>query len=145
MEHRPKQSNRPSLLRHLAVMFYDGLILLSILFFASFIAVVINDGQAINQGNLFFMFYLIAVSFLFYGWFWTHGGQTVGMKAWKVYLISEQRHSISWQQAFLRFIAALFSWLSFGLGWCWQWFDHNNKNWPDKFSNTYLQYNENID
>ena len=129
---------RPSLFRMLAVMFYDFLILLSILFLAALIAVIINSGEAISQGNLFFIAYLFAISLLFYGWFWTHGGQTVGMRAWKVYLLSENQAIISWRQATIRFIAAVLSWIPLGLGFWWQYFGNNRKSWRDRLSATYL-------
>ena len=79
---------RPSLLRHFAAMLYDTFLLLAILLLAGLIAVTLNGGEAIGQGNPFFLLYLLAVSFLFYGWFWTHGGQTLGMRSWKIKLIS---------------------------------------------------------
>ncbi len=130
--------HRPSLFRMLGVMFYDSIVLLSILFLASLIAVIINDSEAISQGNLFFIAYLFGVSWLFYAWFWTHGGQTVGMRAWKVVLLSEQQKNVSWRQATLRFAAAVLSWLPLGLGFWWPYLKGNNRSWRDKFSTTYL-------
>jgi uncharacterized RDD family membrane protein YckC len=140
-------SSRTSLLRHLAVVVYDLLLLISVLLFASAIAVGVNavatGGQAIAAGNPFFFLYLLAVSFLFYGWFWTHGGQTLGMRTWKVFLLSDTQHKISWRQAFLRFIVAIPSWFLIGIGfWC-QWFGKGQKSWPDLISHTYLQYDKN--
>jgi uncharacterized RDD family membrane protein YckC len=139
--------SRPSVLRHFAVVVYDLLLLASVLLFAAAIAVGINavvtGGEAIAAGDPFFFTYLLAVSFLFYGWFWTHGGQTLGMRTWKVFLRSNDLHSISWRQAFLRFIIALPSWLALGIGFWWQWFGKGKKSWPDLLSHTYLQYDKN--
>ncbi len=134
----PNKAHHPSLFRILAVMFYDSMVLLSILFVASLMAVIINNGEAISQGNLFFIAYLITVSWLFYSWFWTHGGQTIGMRAWRVYLLSEQQNNVSWRQATLRFTAALLSWIPLGLGFWWQYLKGNNRSWRDNFSTTYL-------
>ncbi|PHS27452.1 MAG: hypothetical protein COA83_00085 [Methylophaga sp.] len=135
-------TNRPSLFRMFAVMFYDSMILLSVLMFALFIAVVVNNSEAISQGNLFFIAYLAAVSWLFYAWFWTHGGQTIGMRAWKVYLLSDEKTSVSWRQATIRFIAAVLSWIPLGLGFWWQYFRGSRNSWRDKVSATYLHYNK---
>ncbi|MFT7414082.1 MAG: putative RDD family membrane protein YckC [Methylophagaceae bacterium] len=138
---------RPSLLRHLAVVMYDLFLLIAVLLFAAAIAVGVNalitGGQAITAGNPFFFVYLLATSFLFYGWFWTHGGQTLGMRTWKVFLLSENQHKISWRQAFLRFIIAMPSWFALGIGFWWQWFGKGKKSWPDLLSHTYLQYDKN--
>tara|TARA_R110001606_G_scaffold11354_5_gene49207 strand:- start:13995 stop:14468 length:474 start_codon:yes stop_codon:yes gene_type:complete len=140
-------ASRPSLLRHFAVVVYDLFLLAAILLFAAAIAVGVNaivtGGQAIAAGNPFFFLYLLVVSFLFYGWFWTHGGQTLGMRTWKVFLLSEDQHKISWRQAFLRFIVAMPSWFALGLGFWWYWLGKGSKSWPDLASNTYLQYNKN--
>jgi uncharacterized RDD family membrane protein YckC len=139
--------SRPSLLRHLAVVVYDLLLLISVLLLAAAIAVgvnaVVTGGQAIAAGDPFFFLYLLAVSFLFYGWFWTHGGQTLGMRTWKVFLLSENQHKISWRQAFLRFIVAIPSWFLIAIGFWWQWFGKGHKSWPDLISHTYLQYDKN--
>lgn len=135
-------TSRPSFFRILAVMFYDILILLSILMLALFIAVLVNDKQAIEQGNLFFIAYLFAVSWLFYCWFWTHGGQTIGMRAWKVYLRSDKQAHVNWRQASLRFFIAFISWLPLGLGFWWQYLAVDKQSWPDKISNTHLIYNK---
>ena len=143
MPNPPKVVYRPSLLRYLAVILYDTLLLLSVLLFASAISVALNGGQAVGQGNLFFTLYLFAVSFLFYGWFWTHGGQTLGMRSWKVTLHSTETKTISWQQAFLRFVVALVSWLPLGLGFWWGYLSAVNNSWPNMLSNTYLHYDEN--
>ncbi len=140
MTEHSNTAHRPSLFRMLAVMFYDSMVLLSILFLASLIAVIINNGETISQGNLFFIAYLFAVSWLFYSWFWTHGGQTIGMRAWKVYLLSEEQNNISWRQATIRFAAAFLSWIPLGLGFWWQYLGGKNKSWRDKLSATYLHY-----
>ncbi len=133
---------KPSLFRILAVMFYDSMILLSVLLFALLIAVLVNDGQAISQGNLLFMAYLFTVCWLFYCWFWTHGGQTIGMRAWQVYLLSEHDSRVSWRQASLRFIVALISWIPVGLGFWWQYLGNKKQSWPDSLSGTYLYYHK---
>ena len=135
-------NQRPGLFRILAVMFYDTLILLSILMLASFIAVLVNKGEAIEQGNLLFIAYLFVISWLFYCWFWTHGGQTVGMRAWKVSLLSHRGDHVTWRQASLRFIAAFISWIPAGLGFWWQYLGKKQQSWADILSGTYLQYNK---
>jgi len=143
MPSSPEEYCRPSLFRHLAAMFYDTFLLLAILLLAGLIAVALNGGEAIGQGNPFFFVYLVAVSFLFYGWFWTHGGQTLGMRSWKIKLISNDSRDISWHRAFLRFSVAIISWLPAGLGFWWQYLAKDNHSWPDLASNTALHYSKN--
>jgi uncharacterized RDD family membrane protein YckC len=131
---------RPSFFRHLAIMAYDLLLLASVLLVAGFIAVAFNGGEAISSSNPFFMLYILGVSFFFYGWFWTHGGQTLGMRAWKVYLVSNQQYEITWLQAALRFITTIISWLPLGMGYWWQYTGKDKLSWPDYFSGTRLHF-----
>ncbi|NQZ54410.1 MAG: RDD family protein [Piscirickettsiaceae bacterium] len=134
---------RPSLFRHLGVMLYDFLLLLSILLLAVAVAVAFNGGSAIGRGNPFFFIYLLAVCFLFYGWFWTHGGQTLGMRSWKVHLITSDNTTLNWQRAFIRFAISFISWLPAGLGIWWQYLAKNNRSLPDSLSGTRLHYSKN--
>ena len=143
MSETPQNHCRPSVFRHVGVMVYDSLLLLSVLLVAALIAVALNSGESIDNNNPFFMSYLISVSGFFYGWFWTHGGQTLGMRAWKVQLVGQQQQSISWTQAIIRFSVAVISWLPLGLGFWWQWLGKDKQSWPDYFSGTRLHYDKN--
>jgi uncharacterized RDD family membrane protein YckC len=131
-------NSRPGLLRQLMVIIYDLLLLISTLFLATVVPVVLNQGQAIQPGNPLFLFYLLMVSLFFYGWFWTHGGQTLGMRAWKVFLVPNDQDQVSWKQAGIRFCVAIFSWLLFGLGFLWQWIGSEKQSWHDVISRTHL-------
>ena len=133
-------SHKPGLFRLLGVMLYDSMLLVSVLLVAAAVAVAFNGGEAIGANNPFFFVYLLGVAFIFYGWFWTHGGQTLGMRAWRVYLISGQNTGINWQQAFLRFMVGLFSWLPLGLGYWWLWLSPDKLSWHDIASGSYLVY-----
>lgn len=129
---------KPGFLRHLAVLFYDGLLLVGVLFFATAILLPVNGGEAFSRQQIYFPLYLFFVSFGFYGWFWTHGGQTLGLKAWKIKLLTNNLQSISWKQAFIRFLAAILSWAFFGLGFIWVLIDKNQRSWHDIISKTGL-------
>jgi len=140
MTENSSTTHKPSPLRLLAVMLYDSMLLVSVLLVAAAVAVALNGGEAIGANNPFFFVYLLGVAFIFYGWFWTHGGQTLGMRAWRVYLISGNNTGINWQQAFLRFIVGIFSWLPLGLGYWWLWLSPDKLSWHDIASGSYLVY-----
>ncbi len=140
MNQTAQSHQRPGLFRHLAMMAYDMLLLLSVLLVAGFIAVAFNGGEAISSSNPFFMLYITGICFFFYGWFWTHGGQTLGMRAWKVHLIGQQQHDVTWQQVAIRFLANIIAWLPLGLGFWWQYIGKDNQSWPDYLSSTRLHF-----
>lgn len=125
-----------SLFRRLAANFYDLLLLLGVLFIVSAIAVAINDGVAVKHPAYYLALFL--VSFCFFGWFWTHGGQTLGLRTWRLKLISDNSEGITWKQAALRFTCAFVAYLPAGLGLLWMLIDKDKLALHDKLSTTRL-------
>jgi uncharacterized RDD family membrane protein YckC len=83
--------------------------------------------------------YLLCIAFAILGWFWVHGGQTLGMRAWRLRLVSATNNGpVSWQQALKRFAAALLSWCCLGAGFLWALFDREKRTWHDRLSGTRL-------
>ncbi|MCW8831219.1 MAG: RDD family protein [Gammaproteobacteria bacterium] len=129
------------LLRRIMAIVYDLFLLAAILFLATALANAVNQGKAIDQNSPYIILldiYLISISFLYFGWFWTHGGQTLGMKTWKIKLINNDSHRITWKQVLIREITAVASWLFFGLGFFWSVFDEQKRCWHDISSNSTL-------
>ena len=104
------------LFRRIAAMSYDGLLLIAILFVATAIATVLTGGESITAGNPLFTTYLFFICFTFFAWFWTHGGQTLGMRAWKIRLQRFDGSSITLWQSLLRFITGIPVWICIILG-----------------------------
>jgi uncharacterized RDD family membrane protein YckC len=65
-----------------------------------------------------------------------HGGQTLGMRAWKLQLRNLRPGPMSWWQMLLRFLAAVPSGLLFGLGYLWILVDRQHLSWHDRLSET---------
>lgn len=119
-------------------MIYDSLLLVAIWFLATALLLPLNAGQAFHSGQFFYPIYLLCVSFAFYGWFWTHGGQTLGLKAWKIKVLTFEQTPLSWQQAAVRFAAAILSLAVCGLGFFWIVWDKKSYAWHDYLSKTSL-------
>lgn len=135
----PVLSSAPGFLRRLAAQIYDLLLLIALLFLATALLLPFTDGEAVSaQQTLIYRIYLAVISFFFYGWFWTHGGQTLGLRAWKIKVLTLDQKSINWNQALLRFATAIVSWGFFGLGFLWILFDKNRRSWHDHLSKTAL-------
>ncbi|MGZ8191298.1 MAG: RDD family protein [Methylococcaceae bacterium] len=128
----------PGFLRRLGAIFYDFILLIAVLFLATALLLPFNAGEAFTSSQILYPLYLLAVSFFFYGWFWTHGGQTLGLRTWKIKVLTFNRQTISWQQALVRFLTAIVSWGFFGLGFLWILFDKNKLSWHDHLSQTTL-------
>jgi len=122
-----------SLIKQLAAMLYDSLLVFAVLFFASAIAIIFNQGEAI-ESNLWFSLYLLLTVFTFYAWFWKKSGQTLGMRVWKIRIVDESGSIPDWASCYLRLVSALLSLLCFGLGYWWRFF--KPYTWHDRLSKT---------
>ncbi len=126
------------LLRRLAAIFYDALLLAAVLFLAALPATPILGETPSSAALLAFRVYLLLIIFAFFAWFWSHGGQTLGMRAWRIRLQNRNPGPVSLWQLMLRFIVATFSWLAFGLGFLWSLIDKEQLTWHDRYSMTEL-------
>jgi uncharacterized RDD family membrane protein YckC len=135
-----KTSHSPtsvSLFRHFAALFYDSLLLASVLFFATGLF------QWLTQGNsplIVFRIYLLMVWFGYFAWPWLRSGQTLGMSAWKIQLQTMDGKPLSWQHVSQRFLMAIVSWLVLGMGFFWAVVDKQHRTWHDLASHTRLVY-----
>lgn len=131
------------LFKRLMAIVYDVFLLAAILFLAQIIPFALT-GDAITRENsplivyLLNQIYLLTVSFVFFGWFWVHGGQTLGMKTWKIQLVTRNGEIPNWSVSAIRFIAAIISWLPLGLGFFWALFDKKKRTWHDLMSGTVI-------
>jgi uncharacterized RDD family membrane protein YckC len=127
--------------RRLMSIVYDQLILWAIWIATGFVHALIfgvdtPESPQNLQRTLFPM--LLGSTFLFYYWFWTHGGQTLGMRAWRLKVIDARLDGTPphFLRCVLRFVGAFFSISAFGLGYIWVLFDPNKDTWHDRISNT---------
>ncbi|HED35501.1 MAG TPA: RDD family protein [Gammaproteobacteria bacterium] len=139
-----------SLIKRLMAFIYDLLLLTGLFMIMGTLATIlptflINDGHAITREHSFYLINQIIVlstlflsGLVFYGWFWTHGGQTLGMKTWRIQLISNEPAGMSWKQAVIRYFAAILSWCALGLGFLWSLIDRKKRCWHDILSSSQL-------
>ena len=122
--------------RRLAALGYDAIVLAGILFLVTAILLAFRGGEAFSPHHPLYTVYLLLVSFLFHGWCWTHGGQTLGMRAWKIQVRRINGGSLCWRVAAIRFGFALISLALFGLGFFRILFDAEKRGWHDALSGT---------
>jgi uncharacterized RDD family membrane protein YckC len=131
IEHRPA-----GLLRRLAAAVYDALLvtalcMLTTLFFISF-----HGGEPVSPGNLLYQFSLIATTAVFFVGFWVHGGQTLGMRAWRLRVEQQSGEAINWKIGLIRFAAGILSVVPAGLGLLWLIVDRQRLAWHDRITKT---------
>jgi uncharacterized RDD family membrane protein YckC len=130
------------LVPRLMAMVYDSLLLIA-LFAAVSLPVVLWMGErSINENLAVLLLYrllLLLTAFLFFGWFWTHGGQTLGMRAWRLRTVKYDHSPMDWASAGRRFAASLVSFASAGLGYLWILVDPERLAWHDRLSATRVE------
>jgi len=133
---RPHSAPLP---RRIGAVLYDSLLLIAVLFIAGLPLPLIPESIRFEPWVRYTtLAYLVAVSFVFLGWFWTHGGQTLGMRAWRIRVVTGNGAPLDWQRAARRFAWALLSWAAVGLGFLWSLADPQRLAWHDRLSGTRL-------
>lgn len=121
--------------RRLAAAVYDLFLLTGLWFIAILVLLPFTGGKALVGSNPLFQLYLLYVPYLFFGWFWTHGGQTLGMRAWHMQLRRPDGGTLGWGRALLRYIGAWIAWLTL-IGILWSLLDARRRSWQDMLSGT---------
>lgn len=133
------QSGAP-LWRRLAALFYDLLVLLALWMFAAALVLLAFAGNVdvSHQPTLYHFVLqgvLLILSALYFVISWSRGGQTIGMRAWRVRLVDENGTSPNFQRSLLRFALALVSLIA-GFGFIWCLFDSDRRAWHDVMART---------
>ena len=117
--------------RRLGALIYDTLLAISVLFFATAVLLPFTGGEAISSDNLVYPVYLLLVVFAYFGGSWCRGGQTLGMRAWRLKVVNTDGHRVTMSQALIRLATA-----AGGLGLLGMLVDGDRKPWQDRFSDT---------
>ncbi len=139
----PSESPRPGLLRRVAAMVYDGLLLLGLELIAGLWLPAIPESLRLSAtGRLLIFVWMLLVAFVFLGYCWTHGGQTLGMRAWKIRLIDDAGSVPGWGAALRRYVGAIASLIPVGLGFLAILPDAQNRAWHDRWSKTWIVFDD---
>ncbi|UCE89762.1 MAG: RDD family protein [Pseudomonadota bacterium] len=102
--------------RRLAAIVYDSLVLIAVILLATALASPFINEDTTTSVNPLLSIYLCCVAFGFFGWFWTHGGQTLGMRAWRLRLVSANSENVGWRQSLVRFVSGVPAWALLSIG-----------------------------
>lgn len=135
----------PGLPRRLAAMLYDALLLipltgisiaLILLMMAAITGATEDDNLVLQPRWVQLIGTLCVVGF--YTAFWSKGGQTLGMQAWRIQLLDASGSPPSAARCILRCLTAAVSLLPAGLGYWWVLVDREKRSWHDRLSSTHL-------
>lgn len=132
------QSHGPpaGVFRRLAAGCYDALLLVALWMLATLVIVALRGGEPVPPGNPGYQAALALTTLAFFVIFWMRGGQTLGMRAWRLKVERDSGGPVDLRTALLRFAAGLLSILSGGLGLLWLWVDRDGLTWHDRLAGT---------
>ncbi len=100
----------PGIARRLACFVYEGVLLFGVLMIAGYLYSTLTQQRHALSGRFGLQAFLFVVLGIYFTWFWSHGGQTVAMKAWHIRLVNRDGTPVSELRAFARY---LLSWMWF--------------------------------
>lgn len=113
---------RAGFIKRLLVIVYDLLAVIALLMLttvANFVVISLLEGNglvsidgyvdhsAFLNDQWWFQFELVFVTWFFYAWFWYDGGQTLGMRSWRLKLQSANDKPLTLKRCALRALLAL--------------------------------------
>lgn len=122
-------------MRRLMAALYDWLLVIALMMVLS-VPLVAPGNEAITPGNPFYRLGLVAIIAAFFVGFWVTKGQTLGMRAWRLQLTTEEGASVTRSVAVMRFLCACVSAAALGAGFFWALIDRDRLTWHDRICGT---------
>lgn len=133
----PVTDNPPAgLFRRLAAFTYDALLVIALFVVPTSLVMALRGGAPIPPGSLLFQCLLIATAAVFFVGFWMRGGQTLGMRAWRLRLEGRDGEPITARTGLIRFLGGAVSIGALGLGVLWVVLDPQQQTWADRLAGT---------
>lgn len=136
-------SLEPTFARYLAAAGYELLAVFAVVFAAAVPWVMAMPDQHVPAGNLAFQGYLLVMLNVYFSVAWMRGGQSLGMRPWRLYVIADGQPRLSWARAIARYWLAILSWAALGLGIAW--FAFTGRSWHDLATGTRVVYRPRTD
>ena len=123
----------------LFALIYDFFPVLGIWFAVAVLSYAANGGEPVTPGSLgawLEFIALVGATFLYAGLSWRFGGQTLGMRAWRLRAVDVQGNPPGWSAIVLRFSVGALSLAAAGLGFVWVLVDRERRSWHELASGT---------
>lgn len=99
----------PGYWRRLAALLYEGVLLFGVVMLGGFLYALITQQRHALQGRSGLQVFVFLLFWLYFVWFWTHGGQTVVSRTWRLKVTTATGARLGWLRASARYL----------LGWLW--------------------------
>ncbi len=137
----PIESQPAALGWRLLAIFYDAFPVLALWLAVSAIVLALHGNRPLaplspGQWALFLLCWLTSGAYFVRSWL--RGGQTLGMRPWRLQVVAPDGAPPSQRALWMRYALATLSFAALGLGFVWSLFDPTRRTWHDLGSRTVL-------
>ncbi len=136
MDSHPSPDSSAGLGRRLASLSYEIVLLVALLFSGGWAYLFLSRDLDGALARPLFQFYLLAVTGAYFVYCWTHGGQTLPMKTWRLRLVTRAGAAIRLGTGIRRYLFAVAGIGLCGLGLVWALFDREGQFLHDRLAGT---------
>jgi uncharacterized RDD family membrane protein YckC len=124
----------PTISRRLLCMFYEGLVVFSIVLIGFLMPQIVFNAFGLVMGGRLLLLHILLLLMAYFVWCWLNGGQTLPMKTWKMRVANRDGGALRPLQAILRYLSAWPSILLGGVGIFWALFDKDKQFLHDRIA-----------
>jgi uncharacterized RDD family membrane protein YckC len=140
-EPEPSAARPAALGWRLLAIVYDAFPVLALWLATSAVAMLAHGNQPLaplSPGQWLLFGSCWGVTGLYFVESWRRGGQTLGMRPWRLRVLTPGGVLASRRALWTRYALATLSWAILGLGFCWSLFERERRSWHDLGSRTVL-------
>ena len=129
-------SERAGLGRRFLSLIYESLLLTAVVLVGMLPIVFVTASLDASLRRSLYQAFVVVLAGVYFVWQWTHGGQTLAMKTWRLKLVTRDGAPFTVARAFGRFVAALLGSGLLGAGFLWAFFDPERQFLHDRLAGT---------
>ena len=122
--------------RRFGSLCYETLLLAAILLVSGGVFVFLSNDLDIALRRPLLQLFLVAVTVAYFVYSWTHGGQTLPMKTWRIRVVTREGDAISLRIGAYRYLFALLGIGLCGIGLMWALIDRDRQFLHDRLAGT---------
>jgi uncharacterized RDD family membrane protein YckC len=134
----PQALPAPALGRRLASAVYEVLLVLALIFIATFPFLALVGDATHGWRRHALQAWVLAVCGAYFVWFWTRGGQTLPMKTWRIRVVRADGQALGAARALHRYLLAVLGLAALGLGFAYALVDRDRQFLHDRLAGTAL-------